>query len=74
MTVKELIEELQKYPEDTKVCIENYRNDFWLTFIEEPWLEFKEEVRYCIDKDTWKKYYAPMLRQDWILKNVLFIE
>lgn len=73
MKVKELIEELQKYPEDTEVFTENYWNDFWLTFLEEPWLEFKEEINYSIDKDNQKKYYANYLRHDWVLKNVLVI-
>lgn len=73
MTVKEMIEELKKYPEDTKIYIENRSDDFWLTFIDEPWFSFKEEIRYEIEKDRWRMYYA-WLKKDWVLNNVLIIK
>jgi hypothetical protein len=36
MTVRELIEELKKYPEDTKVLMEWRDNEFGKTYLEEP--------------------------------------
>lgn len=72
MKVKELIKELQKYSEDTEVFIENYNDNFWVTYIEEPWLDFKEEIKYNVEED-WRKTYANYLRHDWILNNVLVI-
>ena len=72
MKVKELIKELQKYPEDTEVFVEDYNNDFWVIYIDEPWLEFKEKIHYSVE-ENWNKYYANFLRHDWILNNVLVI-
>lgn len=73
MTVKELIEELEKYPEDTTVIIENHSDDYWITYIEEPWLDFEEEIKYHIDED-WRMYYANGFKWDWVAKNVLIIK
>lgn len=71
MTVKKLVEELKKYPEDTKVFIENRDDNFWITYIQEPWLEYKDEIKYI--SDDWDMYYANYLKYDWILNDVLVI-
>lgn len=72
MTVKELIEELKKYPEDTKVLMEWRDNEFGKTYLEEPWLELKEEIKYMnIEGDI---CYANTLNYDWIYNNVLVIK
>lgn len=73
MTVKELIQELKKYPEDTKVFTEYRSEDYGITYINEPWIDFKEEVKYDVDK-YWQLTYASYLKWDWIMNNVLFIE
>ena len=65
MTVKEMIEELKKYPENTKIYIENHSDDFGLTFLDEPWLDFEEEIRYEIEKDRWRMYYAWTKNNRW---------
>lgn len=51
MTVKELIEELKKYPEDTQVFTEYRSDEYGITYINEPWVDFEEEVKY--DKDEY---------------------
>lgn len=71
MTVKELIEELKKYPEDTEVFIEWRDNEFGKTYLEEPWVEFKKEIKY--NNIEWDISYANTLRYDWIYNNVLVI-
>ena len=73
MIVKELIEELKKYPEDTKIYIENYCDDFGITYLDEPWINFETEIKYDEDED-WRKSYASYLKCDWILENVLIIK
>lgn len=73
MTVKELIEELKKYPEDTKVFTEYYDDNFWITYIDEPWVEFEEEIEYNVE-ENWRKTYASYLKHDWVMKNVLIIK
>lgn len=72
MKVKDLIKELQKYPEDTYVFTEYYSDDYGVTYINEPWLDFKEEIKYDLEED-WRKTYANYLRHDWIMNNVLVI-
>lgn len=72
MKVKELIEELQKYPEDTQILIEWYDDSFWITHLEEPWLDFHEEIKY--NQEFWDMWYANSLRYDWILNNILTIK
>lgn len=72
MIVKELIEELKKYPEDTKVFIENYDDNFWITYIGEPSIDFKEEIKYDIEED-WRMTIANYFKHDWILNDVLII-
>lgn len=71
MKVKELIDELKKYPEDTMIVIENRDDDNGLTYIEVPWLTYKEEIKYSTDR--WRMYYASYLHYDDILKNVLVL-
>lgn len=73
MTVKELIEKLKKYPEDTQVFTEYRDDNFWIIYIDEPWLDFKEEIKYDVEED-WRKSYASYLRHDWIMNNVLVID
>lgn len=72
MTIKELIEELKKYPEDTQVFTKYRSEDYGITYINEPWIDFKEEVKYDIDK-YWQLSYASYLKWDWIMNNVLII-
>ena len=71
MTVKELIEELKKYPKNTQVFIENYNDFRGLTYLEEPWLDLKEEIKYNNDEN--RISYASRLKYDGILENVLII-
>ena len=71
MKVKELIEKLKKYPEDTQVFIECYNDYNWLTYLEDVWLDMKDELKYDIDSG-WRMYRG-WWRGEWILKNVLII-
>lgn len=72
MKVKELIKELQKYPEDTQVFTEYHSDDYGITYINEPWVNFEEEVRYNIE-EHWQLTRASYLKCDWIMNNVLVI-
>ncbi len=71
MKVKELIEELKKYDDDTEVYVEWWDNEFWKTYLSEPWLNFKKEVRYNnLEGDI---VYANTINCDWIMNNILTI-
>ena len=71
MLVKELIEKLKQYPEDTKVLIEWRDNEFGKTYLQEPWVELKKEIKY--NNLEWDIVYANTLNYDWIMNNVLVI-
>ncbi len=73
MTVKELIEKLKEYPEDTQVFTEYRSEDYGITYINEPWVDFEEEVKYDRD-EYWQLTRASYLKWDWVLNNVLFIK
>lgn len=72
MTVKELMEELEKYSEDTQIIVEFNDDEFWLTYLREPSLNFKEEIRIDIDNDG--MYYAWPFHCRWTIKNALVIK
>lgn len=71
MKVKELIEELQKYPEDADVLVEWRDNEFGKAYLEEPGLSFKEEIKY--NNLEWDITYATPFNCNWIMNNVLVI-
>ena len=71
MTVKELLEKLKEYPEDTQVFIEHYNDYNWLTYLEDVWLDMKDELKYDIDS-SWRMYRG-WWKGKWILKNVLIV-
>lgn len=71
MKVKELIKELQKYPDDADVLVEWWDNEFGKTYLEEPGLSFKEEIKY--NNLEGNITYANPRNYDWIMNNVLVI-
>lgn len=71
MKVKELIKELEKYDWETEVFTEWRDNEFGKTYLQEPWVEFKKEIKY--NNLEWDITYANTLNYDWIMNNVLII-
>lgn len=72
MKVKELIEKLKEYPEDTEIFVEWRDSEFGIKHIDDPSIDFKEEVKYNKD-EYWHLTWASYLKWDWIMNNVLII-